>query len=889
MEATRKVKKNLSIAHWNANGILNKQHELPYFLHKHNIDIFLINETKTIHTDNIYIKGYTCYRKDRQDGNRGGGVALLIKNAIPHQEFPINSPLEAHAIKVSDILIISCYIPPQNNINIKEIDRLLKLNNKVILAGDLNAKHKNWNCSKNNKSGNILNNFITKNPIIIKYPDTYTLYPTNSTNPSIVDIAIIKNIDSNINTTTLDELDSDHKPVLFKLNNKNIELVTPDTLNYKKADWNKFRKILTAETKINNKIKSINDIDNIINTLTKNIQTAIAHSIPKIKGSNKDNIPEFITNMIKLRNSTNRKYQRTRNTIYKTRKNQLTHEIRWEINKYHNTNLENKLKTLNTKDNTLWNAIKMKKYKDNTIPTLHGPNGLVSSNEEKAETIADIFERVHYLTQDFSDKTTERTVNREFTFIQHTQINTDNIKPVTAKEIKTLLKKLKPKKAPGLDGIQNIILKNLPKKAIAQLIYIFNACLKTSYFPDAWKKAKILPFKKPGKDPKFPQNYRPISLLPTLAKLLEMIINNRLNKFLDDNNIITPEQFGFRQKHYTVQQLARLTDHISTNFNKKKNTGLLLLDIEKAFDTVWTKGLIYKLNNIDTPLYITKIISNYLTNRTFTIQVKNNQSTYRNIVAGVPQGSILGPKLFLIYINDLPKNVKTNIALFADDTAIYSSSGSKEILANNIQRHITDLEEYYNKWKIKINVNKTELIIHSHKRNKLTNIIKLYDENINVTNQAKYLGLILDKKLNYSQHTASIHKKANAAISILYPLLKNTYTSTHNKLLIYKACIRPIIMYAAPVWGNTCKSNYKKLQTIQNKCLKMALNVDKRTSTKLIHDTLKVPTIKEYILEHTKKFYNEKLNNIEILKNTCKKINKTTWDKYKLPQEIILV
>lgn len=421
-----------------------------------------------------------------------------------------------------------------------------------------------------------------------------------------------------------------------------------------------------------------------------------------------------------------------------------------------------------------------------------------------------------------------------------------------------------------------------------QLTHIFNACIKMSYFPKNWKLAKILPFHKPGKDKHLPQSYRPISLLPTLGKILEMIVNKRLKAYITENNVLIAEQFGFRKSHSTVQTLARLTDFISTNFNINKSTGLLLLDIEKAFDTVWHEALIFKLNNYNVPLYIIKFIDDYLSNRAFAVNVRDKSSSTRTIVAGVPQGSILGPMLFILYINDIPKHDKTQIAIFADDTAIYSASWSKDVALKNLQDHISVLEAYYLKWKIKINVTKTDIIIFSHKNKKPNKQIKMYGESLEITNKVKYLGLILDPKLSFTHHVLAITRKVNAAISILYPLIcRSSVISQKNKSTIYNVCILPIILYACPIWSNTYKTNYSKLQTLQNKCLRMITNSQWDVKNEEIHKILNVQTLKETVKTLTMKFYTEKLN-LDVLLNVCQTKTKHPYAKYKVPQQILI-
>ena len=274
---------------------------------------------------------------------------------------------------------------------------------------------------------------------------------------------------------------------------------------------------------------------------------------------------------------------------------------------------------------------------------------------DKANTLVEQFEKVHHLTENFGDEAIKKNVEKACENIKRSDVLVDDIDFVSPREVAKIIKTVKSKKAPGSDSIQNIVLKNLPRKAITHLTNIFNACLRLSYFPSEWKKADVLGVKKAGKDKLFPQNYRPISLLQTMSKIFEKVVLFRLLKHENNAKILIPEQFGFRRGRSTVHQLARLTNDISEGFNRNQSTATLLLDIEKAFDTVWHKGLLYKLQRYGFPLYLVKFISSYLENRKFCTVVNGVRSEEHDLVAGVPQGSILGPVLFLDYLNDIPK------------------------------------------------------------------------------------------------------------------------------------------------------------------------------------------------------------------------------------------
>ena len=253
----------------------------------------------------------------------------------------------------------------------------------------------------------------------------------------------------------------------------------------------------------------------------------------------------------------------------------------------------------------------------NKVPTLHGKNGLAVSNVDKAEVLADHYELVHHPTRDFGDLETDRLVNKRYREIANAPCDTNTLELVTPREIKRVIMKTGSRKAPGHDGIQNILLKNLPKKAFVKLNYIFNACLIHCHFPDAWKIANILPFHKAGKDKLFPASYRPISLIPTLAKTFERLIFNRILSFENKNKLLICEQFGFRKNRSTVQQLINLVNAITVNLNINKTTAIVLLDLEKAFDTVWHKGLIYKLIESKLPICLIKLAQEYLSGRKF--------------------------------------------------------------------------------------------------------------------------------------------------------------------------------------------------------------------------------------------------------------------------------
>ena len=228
-------------------------------------------------------------------------------------------------------------------------------------------------------------------------------------------------------------------------------------------------------------------------------------------------------------------------------------------------------------------------------------------------------------------------------------------------------------------------------------------------FPNVWKKARIMPIFKKG-DKHDPSNYRPIALLTSVGKIFERIIHKNLHNFMIDNNLIYKYQAGFLPNNSTVYQLLEIYHNICMNMEEKKNTCMVFCDISKAFDRVWHRGLLLKLEayGIKGPLLL--LICNYLSDRQQAVFVNNSLSNFQSVNAGVPQGSVLGPFLFLLYINDIVENLISLSRLFADDTSMSASSHSNDELKETLNHDLSELIEWSKKWKVKFNPDKTELV-----------------------------------------------------------------------------------------------------------------------------------------------------------------------------------
>ena len=264
--------------------------------------------------------------------------------------------------------------------------------------------------------------------------------------------------------------------------------------------------------------------------------------------------------------------------------------------------------------------------------------------------------------------TFEKEVKTKIPIILKTP-NGPDFKPISLSELKLAIKKSNERSTPGLDRISNSMLKNLPHNTLEDILSLFNLSLLESNFPRSWKKACISMIPKKDGMSSDPSNYRPISVTSCLGKILERIMTNRLNLFLEKNSLLVKEQSGFRRHRRTADNLMFLIQKISESFILGKSVCCLFFDISKAFDRVWHDGLIYKLYSLGVPIYLIKWIISFLSLRQFCVVVNGCFSDMFIIRAGVPQGSVISPLLFSVYINDIPKRDRSFMSyslLFAD-------------------------------------------------------------------------------------------------------------------------------------------------------------------------------------------------------------------------------
>lgn len=846
--------RNTRIMCWNANGLLSRKLELETILNINKIDICLISETHFTKESYFKIKGFKTYNALHPSNNARGGSTVLIKENIKHHECVKieEEKLQICAITIStksfEAAIASIYIPPRHIIKEEEFAEAFSLlGNRFIIGGDFNAKHTYWGSRLSTPRGTQLLKYVQSNNCIPLSTGKPTYWPTDiNKRPDLIDFFIMKNISANYALVEdCADLSSDHSPIVLTLSETIILKPNNPVLVNKKTDWDQFKINVNQHINLSVALTSPDEIDRELGQLVHSIQTAAWQNTPeetrKLKGLN---YPCEVVNTIREKRKARRKWQNLRIPTLKTEWYKLDYKLKKMMEQIQEETQEDLLTSLTSHRDTeysLWKATKHLKRPIIQAPPIKDTanNKWIKTNQEKADAfarhLADIFTPNSGCPNDESLK--------EVPLGDH-QID---IPLVTVKEIQnTINTKINPKKAPGYDLITGQVLKHLPRKTLVKLTQIINASIKLRYVPQLWKLAEVIMILKPGKPPEELTSYRPISLLPVLSKLFEKVLHKRLIKIVEERNLIPKHQFGFRHKHSTIDQVHRITHIIEQAMEDRKVCSAVFLDVTQAFDKVWHEGLNHKLRRM-LPAKYAELLHSYLSNRYFRIKQDDAYSEAKMIHAGVPQGSVLGPLLYVLYTSDLPEHEGNTLASFADDTAVLAVGEDNCESTLKLGRSIEKLHDWTIKWRIKMNEAKS---VHVDFTNRQIKHIPIYlnGKVIPYANEAKYLGMTLDTKLRWRVHVKNKRTELDIKLRKMYWLVgRRSKLSIQNKLTLYNQVLKPVWTYGAQLWGCTSQSNRDIIQRFQNKVLRSCVDAYWYSTNDDIHKDLKIPTINEVI------------------------------------------
>ena len=837
---------NLTILSWNARGLKSNFDQLVNFLAHAVIvpSILAIQETHLSQLnleDNLLlqIQGFTLVANSRVD-QKGGGTALYIRNSIPYKLENLTlgdlEYTEIHAMLDdcrTPLRIISIYLPPNKKIN--EVNLLiLGSHRNTIMVGDFNAKSPLWGSKVRDARGKIIERCLLE--------DT-DLVCVNKGDPThLASNGLLTHLDLTFCSSNLaavaewsvldDNLGSDHYPTVT-LFGKNVVTYpySRTTWNLSKADWNGFTDYLNHS---HPELTTLSMDRSRFSEFSKFILSAAKVNIP-IKTHNSDD-----TSLIKLPYWTDlctvviakRRLAEKIMTKNRTFENIFKYQdakavVKQTLNDAKCSFWQRYVSSLSSdsKVGSVWKAIKTLsgKYSPNDIP-IKVNNTAILSNLDKANIFAKEFAHISSnknLPSNFME-TRKATATSFLTNIDaciHSipdmSSNALNL-PFTPGELDFALENVNINSATGADTISMQMLYHLPPVWKNELLNIYNNCWNEGYLPATWNVALITPILKSNSDKCSPSSYRPISLTSAYSKVMEKMVAQRISWYLESSNILNPIQAGFRKFHSTIDHALRLKTEIENALSVGGITLAVFLDFSRAFDLVWSDGLLLKLLKYKIGGNCLNYIKNFLENRSAEVVVNGSHSTSFCPENGTPQGCVLSPILFLIFINDFPTLSKfTSSAIFADDSSVWRSGTNIRIITHHLQLDIAIIESWCTEWGFVLNIKKCTAVVFTRKKNVTT---QLFLNNLPITfaNKFSFLGFMFDSHLTWSQHIDNIVQRSKARINLLKCLSHNDWGSNRNVLLsVYRAMIRSIIDYGCVLYHSASPSLLKRLDSVQ--------------------------------------------------------------------------
>lgn len=833
--------KGLHIANLNVRHIVPKIDELRIIMaSEKGPDVFGACETfldTGISDSQVAINGYEFLRKDRcstQD-KIGGGVILYYRNSLickRKQELEISNIetlwSELALPNSKHFLICTVYRPPNSpsgwiDLFEEELSIAQTTGLEIILMGDFNIDV--LHCS-NNKWLNLVQLFdltqMVTDPTRVTQTSSSIIDHVYSSNPENISECFVPHYSI-----------SDHFPICFtrKINFK-ISKAEHTSTSYRCFKvFNEESFISDLSNELNTFTLSQSDIDDDVTAwYVLIIKHLDRHAPLKTKRVKTKRLPDWYTpEIIQARKMRDISKSQKNWTDYKRYRNTTKHLIRKAKCKHFSESVTNLKDT-----KSIWQHLRSVNNKSK-VTTSSLPNELNIDNERITDS-QDIAGKLNEYFTSVAKRLNQDDITStsiDFTKLQHfisTKVPENTyfkIPSITTQQVSSFIQNLDSSKATGLDGIGPRLLKmvnNIISPSIAALI---NKSLNVGKFPKQLKIAKVFPIFKSGSKSD-PSNYRPISILPTISKIFEKHVNKHLMGYLNKYKLIHECQSGFRQKHSCQTALVKLIDQWMACIDNGDIVGTLFIDFRKAFDMVDHSLLIKKLSLYKLSNTALDWFTSYLNTRLQTIVCDQNKTNFSQLQSGVPQGSILGPTLFLLFINDLPLFMNyCSTELFADDTTFHINGKTINEIEVKLQNDSKEANAWSKRNKMPINYDKTtSMTVGTRQRLRDTQQLDInIDDNIIVpVNKHKLLGIYIDENLLWTSHIDYLCSTISSRISLLKQL--STYVPTNVQKMYYQGYILPLIDYGSNTWGTTYKINIERLNKLQKRAARIILKAE---------------------------------------------------------------
>lgn len=803
-----------------------------------NSDVMLFSETWlqphcTVNS-HLALPNFSLFRRDRIHRSHGGLVLYVNDHLCPRRRIDLEADdIECIVLELSKTipkqLFFCCYRPPDQSPELffSTLFRLLSAADTdstiLNLIGDFNAKHSSWDSdSLANVAGSKMFDLML-DFCFSQLVHTSTRFSADGNSSSVLDLFATTRPDLVLKTEVTDPI-SDHCCVNTQINirsrlsPKQVKRISlPD---FERADWVGFRANL-AQTPLLAAVQGTSDI-NIAWKVWHNIfLDKAARFVPSRYITLRPNNARWMTSDLhklsrqkhRLFAAAKRSHQAEDWDRYRQARNRCTAEFQKAKTAYVRRT-HAKLRDEADGSHRWWRLAKSLARITNptvSIPDMSDNGIALSSENDKADLLARFFARQCTDANPQAD-----TCGAPFPLSpSHPRFE---FPPITEQLTLRRLQRLPIHKATADKLITNRMLRECAPFICSSLTYLFNLSLSTSTFPLEWKHAVVTPLFKQRGSPNDATNYRPVSLLPAIGKLLDAMLSERLLSYLQRNGIISCHQYGFLPRRSTTMQLVYIVHRWLKAMEDGDRTHAVFMDFMKAFDRVWHHGLLHKLKQIGLTSDSIELIRSYLSHRTISVRVGATLSRPHTITAGVPQGSHLGPVLFLVFINDLPSHVGIPTELYADDAVLHHQTKSSDITSlEPLQTAVSHAEQWALSWNGRFGHAKTKLLVIRARNQQpaiLPSSVLIEESPIEVVVSHRHLGVILTDNLQWRTHISSIICSCSKRAGLLRWMANDLPQDAAVRLYLHY--VRPLFEYASPVWhGSLSEQEATALERIQ--------------------------------------------------------------------------
>ena len=778
----------------------------------------------------IKIEGYQCFTNitNPVDGMRG--IAMYVRDSIPAQqvnlsdtESKINESVwcEVNLENKEKLLIGTMYRSPSssdtNNDNFNQLFKNMILDRKnVLIMGDFNHPEINWlngisPANENNKATQFLemirDTFLHQH---IKQPTHHR----GEQRPTLIDL-IFTSEEGNVN-------DIQHKAPLGKSHHQSIVFQyvckTSDLDDkrqrfiYDKGNYTEMRQDfekLNFTSKIENlKVQEAWDL------FSEKIELLCKKHIPMSGKNNRKTkrkplwMNEKAMAKVKKKQSAYKRYLETKEgqeyLIYAKARNQAKWECKKAMKEYEREIAKSAKK----------NPKRFYAYAKSKLNTNHAIPDLVNENNEK---ISDDADKADLLNKFFCSVFTNENLNHIPEPTPKIENDCLDTVEISKEKVEKLLAALDPGKSEGADGMNPKILKELSHQLAEPMTMIFRKSLDEGTLPEQWKSANVTPLFKKG-DKSKANNYRPVSLTSIPCKLMERVLRDSMFEYLEKNDALSPCQHGFVSKRSCVTNLVDILDNWTASLDEGVPIDAIYLDFSKAFDCVPHQRLLKKLESYGISGNLRNWLESFLTDRKQRVKVNGHMSSWEKVTSGVPQGSVLGPVLFVLFINDLPDVVRSMCSMYADDTKVYDSAINHE----KLQKDLDNLVNWADDWQMKFNAGKCS-VLHIGRNNNLHEYsIRIHNSTervkLNPSDMEKDLGVYIDSELKFSKHVETQVNKANKILGLIRRSYE--YLDCETMRLLFIALVRPHLEFANCAWGPTLEKDKNLIEGVLHRATK---------------------------------------------------------------------